>query len=68
MADDSKIAPDEAGEGIFTGEMHTPSSEERKARGRRNVAIALAVVGFVVLIYLTTVFRLMDNVSGAVGS
>lgn len=59
---------DAAGEGTFTGEMHQPSDEEVKARGRRNAAIALAVVGFAVLIYLTTFFRLSQNIgAGAVG-
>ena len=50
-------------EGLPTGEVHEPSEAEEKARGRRNLAIALAVVGFVVLVYLTTFFRLAENLS-----
>jgi hypothetical protein len=64
MADD-KFNPREAREGLPTGEVHKPSDAEIKARGRRNIAIALAVVGFVVLVYLTTFFRLAENIKAA---
>ena len=58
----------EAGEGLPTGEMHQPTEAEIKARGRRNVAIALAVVAFVVLVYLTTFFRLAENIKAGAGA
>ena len=51
----------EAGEGLPTGEMHEQSPEELAAQKKRNIAIALAVLGFVVLVYLTTFFRLSQN-------
>ncbi|MEM0927827.1 MAG: hypothetical protein AAGI89_00900 [Pseudomonadota bacterium] len=82
MADENETAPNpvadqpkpvtpslaEAREGLPTGEHHTPSPEELKARGRRNIAIALAVAGFVVLVYLTTFFRLAENLQAAGGA
>ena len=55
-------------EGLPTGEMHQPTEAEQKARGRRNIAIALAVTGFVVLVYLTTFFRLAQNLSAGSAS
>lgn len=55
-------------EGLPTGEMHQPTEAEQKARGRRNVAIALAVTGFVLLVYLTTFFRLAQNLSAGSAS
>ncbi|MEO1659121.1 MAG: protoheme IX farnesyltransferase [Pseudomonadota bacterium] len=58
----------EAREGVPTGEHHTPSAAELKARGRRNIAIALAVAGFVMLVYLTTFFRLAENLQAASGA
>ena len=58
----------EAREGLPTGEHHVPSAAEIKARGQRNVAIALAVTGFVVLVYLTTFFRLAENLQAAGGA
>ncbi|MEO1042149.1 MAG: protoheme IX farnesyltransferase [Pseudomonadota bacterium] len=64
------MAPEmaEAREGVPTGEHHTPSAAEVKARGRRNIAIAAAVAGFALLIYLTTFFRLMENLQAAGGA
>lgn len=57
-----------AREGLPTGETHTPSADEEKARRRRNIAIALSVVAFAVLVYLTTVLRLAENIkSGGAG-
>ena len=38
------------------------SPEAAKARRRRNVAIALALVGFIVLVFLVTIIRLGANV------
>lgn len=59
-------APDDYGrEGLPTGEHHQPTDAEEKARNKRNIAIALSVVGFVILIYLTTFFRLAENLKGA---
>ncbi len=58
----------EAREGLPTGELHTPSEAELKARRRRNLAIALAVSGFALLIYLTTFFRLAENLQAAGGA
>ncbi len=36
---------------------------EQKQRKRRNIAIALMVIGFVVLIYLVTILRLGSSVA-----
>lgn len=52
----------DAREGQSTGESHEMSAAEQKARSRRNLAIAFGVVGFVVLIYSTTILRLTQNV------
>ena len=38
--------------------------EELKARKRRNVAIALGLVAFMVLVFVTTLLRLQANVGG----
>ncbi|MEE4210182.1 MAG: protoheme IX farnesyltransferase [Parvularcula sp.] len=62
MDEQRRVNPAEAREGLPTGETHKPSEAETKARGRRNIAIALAVVGFVVLVYLTTFLRLAENI------
>lgn len=47
-------------------ETTSPASQENaaaaKARRGRNLAIALGLVGFVVLVYLVTVFRMGGNV------
>ena len=51
----------EAREGLPTGETHHQSEAELKAQRKRNIAIALAVVAFVVLVYLTTFLRLAEN-------
>ena len=45
-----------------TPEVYQPSGEELKARNRRNVAIALALAGFMLFVFVTMVLR-----SGAVG-
>ncbi len=54
-----------AEEGKPTGETHGLSAEEERARGRRNIAIALGVVAFIILVFLTTFFRLAESVQGA---
>ncbi|XBQ16330.1 MAG: hypothetical protein ABL308_00280 [Oceanicaulis sp.] len=46
------------GEPIETVEL---TAEEKAARKRRNLAIALGLVAFIVLIFLTTVLRLTHN-------
>ncbi|GAD58865.1 MULTISPECIES: hypothetical protein [Brevundimonas] len=38
--------------------------EELKARKRRNIAIALGLVAFMVLVFVTTLLRLQANVGG----
>ena len=58
----------EAREGLPTGESHQQTDEERRAQGRRNIAIALCVVGFAVLIYLTTFLRLAENIKASAGA
>lgn len=40
---------------------------ELSARKRRNVAIALALVAFVVLVFGVTVMRLMSNIAANAG-
>ena len=52
----------EAREGVATGEHHEITPEEMKARKRRNIAIALGVVAFIVLVYSTTLLRLTQNI------
>ncbi|MEM9840094.1 MAG: hypothetical protein AAF830_13190 [Pseudomonadota bacterium] len=64
MADDNNIDPRTAmggAEGLPTGEMHHQSDEELKAQRKRNVAIALAVLAFALLVYATTFLRLAEN-------
>lgn len=60
MADD-RLDITEAREGLPTGETHQQSDEELKAQGRRNIAIALGVVAFMVLVAATTILRLSQN-------
>lgn len=38
--------------------------EELAARKRRNVAIALGLVAFMLLMFVTTVLRLQSNIGG----
>lgn len=38
---------------------------ETKQKKRRNIAIALGVTAFVVLVYAVTILRLSGNVAGA---
>ena len=38
--------------------------EELKSRKRRNIAIALGLVSFMVLVFVTTLLRLQANVGG----
>jgi hypothetical protein len=39
--------------------------EELKQRKRRNLAIALGVVAFIVLVYVVTILRIGGSISGA---
>ncbi|MEM9422351.1 MAG: hypothetical protein AAF986_07600 [Pseudomonadota bacterium] len=63
MADDAE-KPDllEAREGVATGEHHVMTPAEVKARNRRNLAVALGVVGFILLVYFTTLLRITQNI------
>ena len=38
--------------------------EQLKPRNRRNIAIALGLVAFMVLVFVTTLLRLQANVGG----
>ncbi len=38
-------------------ETYTPTAEELKARNRRNIAIALILVAFMVFVFLSIVMR-----------
>jgi hypothetical protein len=58
---ENRLNAGQAGEGLPTGEVHQPSDAELKARDKRNIAIALAVVGFVALVFATTVLRFTEN-------
>ena len=49
-------------EGLPTGEHHAPSPAELAARNKRNLAVALAVVLFVVIVYATTTLRMRDAI------
>ena len=43
--------------------MDELSSEERKKRGQRNVAIALLIGAFVAIIYLVTMLKIGANIA-----
>ena len=70
MVEERKVAEDGAAdfdefggrEGLPTGEHYAPSAEELAARKRRNIAVALAVVLFVVIVYATTTLRMRDAI------
>ncbi|MBB4658539.1 protoheme IX farnesyltransferase [Parvularcula dongshanensis] len=53
---------DYAREGLPTGEVYEPTPEEQRARSKRNVAVALGVVGFCVLVFAITVLRLAQSI------
>lgn len=40
-----------------TPEVYQPTDEELKARNRRNVAIAVALTGFMVFVFVTMILR-----------
>lgn len=42
--------------------MNPPKSEADKVRARRNVVMALALVAFVVLVFVVTLVKLKGNV------
>lgn len=52
------------GEGVPTGQSHKITAEEAKARRVRNLAVAGAVLAFVLIIYFTTLLRLIQNIGG----
>jgi hypothetical protein len=55
-------------EGRPTGEHVTLTPEQEKARRKRNIYIALGLVGFMVAVFLITVVRLGQNIAnGAAG-
>lgn len=47
-----------------TGETYAPTGDEIKRRNKRNLAIALGILGFIVLVYAITILRLNANVAG----
>jgi len=59
MADDHE---QETGDRSSEGEKG-PTNEYLRQRARRNRAIAMMVVGFIILIYLVTVLRLGGSVA-----
>ncbi|MGV6820491.1 MAG: protoheme IX farnesyltransferase [Parvularcula sp.] len=59
--DQDKIRLSEVGEGLPTGDFHALSAEETEARNKRNLAVALGIVAFIVLVFGTTVLRLAQN-------
>ena len=56
-----------AREAEVTGQSYQPSPEEVQRRSRRNVAIALGIVAFIVLVYAITMLRITQNLPGAGG-
>lgn len=65
MAEEQQTDPRthiQSGEGLPTGEMHHQTDEELKAQRKRNIAIALAVLAFALLVYATTFLRLAENI------
>jgi hypothetical protein len=42
--------------------MSTPNPEQDKIRSRRNLVTALALVAFVVLVFVVTIVKLKGNV------
>jgi uncharacterized Tic20 family protein len=47
----------DAREGVFTGEMVTMTAEQKKARQRRSIWMALALFSFVILVFLITMTK-----------
>lgn len=37
--------------------------DAKKQRGRRNLAIALAIAGFVIIVYLVTILKIGGNIA-----
>ena len=54
-------------EGVPSGESYKLTPEEEAARKKRNIAIALSLVGFMVVVFLVTVVQLSNNISNAAG-
>ncbi|MHA6288966.1 protoheme IX farnesyltransferase [Maricaulis sp. CAU 1757] len=50
-------------EGRATGEHLKLTPEQERARKRRNVYIALGLLGFMVVVFLVTVVRLTQNIA-----
>ncbi|MEM9232992.1 MAG: protoheme IX farnesyltransferase [Pseudomonadota bacterium] len=62
MAEDDQDKGFEAGEGTPTGDLVPLTDAEVEARSKRNMFIALGVTGFVIVVFLTTVLRLVQNI------
>lgn len=58
----------DAREGVPTGEQYEMTPAEKKARNRRNLAVAFGVLAFILIVYFTTILRLTQNVSGGAAS
>lgn len=41
------------------------TSDEKKQRSQRNLAIALGLTGFVLVVFLVTILRISANIGGA---
>ncbi len=41
------------------------SPDEKKQRAQRNVAIALGLVAFVIIVFLVTILKISGNIGGA---
>lgn len=55
------VEPHKDDRSAFAGKGLSP--EERKKRSQRNLAIALSLGAFIVLVFLVTIFRLGGNVA-----
>ncbi len=51
-----------AGHGLPTGSFETLTPAQKKARDRRNMALALGIVGFCLLVFAVTILRLSESV------
>lgn len=45
-----------------TPEIRALTAEERKAQKKRNIWLALALLGFLVLVFVTTIVRIRDGI------
>ncbi len=45
--------------------MDDPGEEERRKRRQRNLAIALTIAAFVAIVYVVTILKIGDSITGS---